>query len=212
MSSIEELVEDTIESFCFDFIESPYLCYTEHGLHALFYHRLLTDLSINERCIEVDGKGSNRKRICMVQKEYPMAEKRKKDSKRAHWDIAVLNSEQKVDSKKWYDRLKLNSVEEFGLNEKMDHVSDDISRICFNQHNGSIQNGFVVHLYRFSKSISGRDWQNRHKGYALPGDIRKKIGRKQNLVAYWLFIDGETGKKRGPFRIDCRGCRRVMAK
>ena len=201
---MEELVEDTIRSFCLEFLDNPYLCYTEHGLHALFYHQLMNNIPKNRRYIKPDGK-----RICVVQKEYPMAEKRKADSKRAHWDIAILSPKQVVDGKKWYDRLKLNSVVEFGLNEKKDHAIDDINRIDYNQRNGSIQNGFIVHFYRYSKSMTRRDWQNRHKGYARPSDLQKKIRRKQNILAYWLLIDGETGKKKGPWKIDYRGCHKV---
>jgi hypothetical protein len=35
-----ELTESTLVEFCKEFVEHPYLCYTEHGLHALFFARL----------------------------------------------------------------------------------------------------------------------------------------------------------------------------
>ncbi len=33
---IENIVKDTIKEFCHEFLQSPYICYTEHGLHAFF--------------------------------------------------------------------------------------------------------------------------------------------------------------------------------
>ena len=33
---IAATVEQALQAFCLDFLVEPYLCYTEHGLHALF--------------------------------------------------------------------------------------------------------------------------------------------------------------------------------
>ena len=42
------LVRQTIIEFCTGFIEDPYLCYTEHGQHALFY-TMLYNAMLEER-------------------------------------------------------------------------------------------------------------------------------------------------------------------
>jgi hypothetical protein len=34
------LTKEILVEFCKDFIDHPYRCYTEHGLHALFYTKL----------------------------------------------------------------------------------------------------------------------------------------------------------------------------
>ena len=61
-----ELTEATLVEFCKEFVEHPYLCYTEHGLHALFFARLYAALPPDERYLEFAGK-----RVSVVQKEYP---------------------------------------------------------------------------------------------------------------------------------------------
>jgi lipopolysaccharide biosynthesis regulator YciM len=40
MISVNEKVEQTIRKFVCEFIEDPYICYTEHGQHARFYQML----------------------------------------------------------------------------------------------------------------------------------------------------------------------------
>ena len=44
-------IRDTIVVFCLEFIRNPYLCYTEHGQHALFYSMLFNALSEQRRYI-----------------------------------------------------------------------------------------------------------------------------------------------------------------
>ena len=37
---IIDSVRSTAKEFCLEFVQNPYLCYTEHGLHARFYAML----------------------------------------------------------------------------------------------------------------------------------------------------------------------------
>jgi hypothetical protein len=39
-TEVVAIVGQTIREFCLGFLDSPYLCYTEHGLHALLYTML----------------------------------------------------------------------------------------------------------------------------------------------------------------------------
>ena len=86
MNTIDDIVRETIETFCLEFAEHPYICYTEHGLHALFFSRLYDALPEDQRYFEWDGR-----KVCAVQKEYATADNLGK-SKRQHWDIAVLRN------------------------------------------------------------------------------------------------------------------------
>jgi len=78
------VVRKTVVDFCKDFIQDPYLCYTEHGQHALFYTMLYNALPPDQRTATWEGRS-----ICLLQKEYPTAGKLGKPT-RQHWDIALL--------------------------------------------------------------------------------------------------------------------------
>jgi len=146
------IVRKVIKDFCIEFLNYPYLCYTEHGLHARFYCLLYNALPSNQRYVDCEGK-----RICVIQKDYPTADVLDKP-RRQHWDIAIIQSppSSKPGKSPSYDNLTLNSVVEFGLNATKRHLVDDINRLC--HPNSNVKNKFVVHLYRLSNSISGRDW------------------------------------------------------
>jgi hypothetical protein len=81
-ADVVDLTRATIIAFCRDFLSRPYLCYTEHGLHALFFSRLYDALPSEERYTYC-----NDRQLCVLQKEYPTATKLGK-SKRQHWDIS----------------------------------------------------------------------------------------------------------------------------
>lgn len=51
-----EMVRETILSFCREFVESPYLYYTEHGQHARFYHQVYQSISEEKRYLEWNGQ------------------------------------------------------------------------------------------------------------------------------------------------------------
>jgi len=199
MSRIEELVENTIEDFCLEFLKFPYLCYTEHGLHAMFYAKLLDNMPVNRRIIRVGDKD-----ICIVQKEYSMAH-RQGESKRAHWDIAILEDTQASDKGNWYDFLKLNSVVEFGLNESIDHLERDVKRLS-HQESG-VKHGFVVHLHRYSRAVTRRDWVRKHGRTKMQIEVQDEIQSilrdvGGDVIAYFALVDSVTGTKVGPLRMD----------
>ena len=72
--------------FCKDFVEHPYRCYTEHGLHALFYTKLYNALPEPALYRDVGGR-----EMCVIQKEYPTHDSIGR-SRRQHWDIAVIKT------------------------------------------------------------------------------------------------------------------------
>ena len=149
-----ELIRETINEFCLEFVHNPYLCYTEHGQHALFYSMLFNALPEQEHYLDWQNQ-----KVCVLQKEYPTAGKLGKPQ-RQHWDIAILKAPpESVGTKSSYDYLKLFAAVEFGMNEAEKHLKEDIRRLCHDDAN--VEHRFIVHLYRLSESgnpFSGRDW------------------------------------------------------
>jgi hypothetical protein len=152
MPGVVHITRNTLTNFCLDFLKWPYLCYIEHGLHALFFTRLYAALDAEDRSYsELHGQ-----RFCVVQKEYPTKCKLGK-SRRQHWDVSVISP----DRASAFDYQPLAAVVEFGLNCDSDHLVDDIQRLSHPDSN--VQNGFIVHLYRLSNSFSDRDWSPKSK-------------------------------------------------
>jgi len=167
-----EKVRQISKQFALEFIDNPYLCYTEHGLHARFYMMLYNALSAEERYFNWGDK-----KVCVIQKEYPTAGHLDR-SRRQNWDIAVIKAPpQSIKKQHSYDYLRLAAVIEFGLNEPKEHLISDIERISHADAN--VDQGFIVHLYRLSEpgaQVSGRDWSsNSHRILS--------IERVANLVA-----------------------------
>ncbi|MFN2304974.1 MAG: hypothetical protein ACK2TV_14680 [Anaerolineales bacterium] len=183
------IIRETITDFCKKFIQNPYLCYTEHGLHALFYTMLFNALSEEQRYLEWDGQ-----KVCVIQKEYPTAMDLGK-SRRQHWDIALLKKppESIKEGPDSYDYLKLLAAIEFGMNEGKDHLEDDMERLC---HKGSnVDHGFIVHLYRFSESgalFSNRDWSNKSPRILTKEEACKCT--EGNLIEMYYAISDITKK------------------
>jgi hypothetical protein len=179
-----EIVRQTIEEFCLEFLEEPYLCYTEHGLHALFYTKLYNAFSAKNRYVSWRGF-----QVCVIQKEYPTASKLGKPQ-RQHWDISIIKSppESKCPSSSpSYDYLKLDAVVEFGMNEGWEHLQDDIDRVC--HHEANVENSFVIHLYRLSKAgarRSNRDWSPGSRQLVLKEEIVEFTSDKPVEVFYGL--------------------------
>jgi hypothetical protein len=121
---ILKTVRQAIEVFCVEFVNHPYLCYTEHGQHAMFYTRLYNLLPEEERYVSYQNQ-----RVCILQKEYPTATNLGK-SQRQHWDVSVLSTPPTSQSRKeGYDYLPLLASIEFGLNATEEHLKDDIERL-----------------------------------------------------------------------------------
>jgi len=177
-----ETIRKTITNFCLEFVHNPYLCYTEHGQHALFYSKLFNALTDDQQYLDWQGK-----RVCVLQKEYPTAGKLDKPQ-RQHWDIAVLKSSPESNESKYtYDYLKLIAAIEFGMNEAKDHLEDDIARLCHPEAN--LEHGFIVHLYRLSESgnqFSGRDWSPKSPRILSTEDVQELSVGKSVEIFYSL--------------------------
>lgn len=171
MSSVVETVRQVCRQFCLEFVENPYLCYTEHGLHALFFARLYQALPEHARYTCWEGQ-----RVCVTQKEYPTAHALIKP-RRQHWDIAVIKTppESSAEIKQpSYDFLRLAAVVEFGMNETEGHLRDDLARLCHERAN--VDQGFIIHLYRLSEGhsrFSGRDWSARSSQILKAEEVAK---------------------------------------
>jgi hypothetical protein len=156
-----DLIQQVIRQFTLDFIANPYLCYTEHGLHALFYSMLYQAMPPGARTTHWGDHN-----VGVIQKEYPTAGNLGKPQ-RQHWDIAVIKTppESIIEGMTGsYDYLKLAAVVEFGMNESREHLVDDIERLSHPAAN--LEYGAVVHLYRLSKPgalVSHRDWSTSSK-------------------------------------------------
>jgi hypothetical protein len=183
-----ENIRNTIIEFCRIFVLHPYLCYTEHGLHALFYTKLYNNLPEEQRYITYKNQ-----KVCVIQKEYPTAGKLGKP-KRQHWDIAILNPEQEdtYTAGCSYDYLKLLAAIEFGMNESREHLEDDIKRLCHDEAN--LEHRFIVLLYRLSKSgkrFSNRDWSSSSPRIMTTEDVRHlSVGKP---VEIFLGLCDSTG-------------------
>lgn len=193
-ASVEEkillnLIRNTIEAFCSDFIQNPYKCYTEYGQHALFYSMLMNALPEHQRYITFDGK-----KVCVIQKEYPTAANLEK-SKRQHWDIAILKEPvlTSLIPLQDYDHLPLFAVVEFGMNETEEHLKEDIRRLC--HKNSNVEHQFIVHLYRLSESgnlFSHRDWTSKSPRICKKNRVQEQKGDKPVEIFYSMADSTRT--------------------
>jgi hypothetical protein len=191
-----EIIRNTITKFCLEFVRNPYLCYTEHGQHALFYSMLFNALPEQQRYLTWQSQ-----KVCVLQKEYPTAGNLGKPQ-RQHWDIAVLkNPPESLASKSSYDYLKVFAAIEFGMNEAKDHLEDDIARLCHPEAN--LEHGFIVHLYRLSESsnlFSGRDWSAKSGQVLKPEKVMKILDRRPVEIFYGL-VDSTRVYKAGIWNV-----------
>jgi hypothetical protein len=157
MGRHSKLVEKTISDFCREFLEHPYLCRTEHAHHSLFFQRLYQRLDPEDQYINFEGQ-----RVCAIQKEYPTASDLDR-SRRQNWDIAVIKTAQRGAGptasscpvgQSEYDYLDLDSVVEFGLNEGVGHLTDDLDRMAHSDSALDSEGRFAVHLIRLSDPFS----------------------------------------------------------
>jgi hypothetical protein len=190
MTSQVETVRQTARQFCLEFVETPYLCYTEHGQHALFYTRLYNALPPSQRYTTWQNH-----KVCVIQKEYPTAGLLDK-TQRQHWDIAVIKTPpESIASGRTaaYDYLRLAAVVEFGLNEGIKHLIDDIERLSHADAN--VDRGFVIHLHRLSQpgaKMSERDWSTASKRIVAKESVAQIAAGKPVEVYYGMY-DG-TGE------------------
>jgi hypothetical protein len=185
MSDQIETVRQICRQFCLEFIQNPYLCYTEHGLHALFYTMLYNAMPGDRRYIVWHNH-----KVCVLQKEYPTARSLSKP-RRQNWDIAVIKTppQSRGDGMaSSYDYLRLAAVVEVGLNEAEEHLRDDIERLSHPDAN--LDHGFIVHLYRLSEpgaKISQRDWSAASKRVIPRQSVAGRAEGKPVEVYYALY-------------------------
>ena len=195
--SLIGIVSYVLHKFGLEFVRQPYLCYTEHGLHALLFARLFDALWEDERYTDCDGQ-----KVCVLQKEYPTAHDLGKP-KRQHWDLSVIKAPAESiaeGDQPPYDYLKLAAAIEVGLNEPEEHLREDIRRLFHGKAN--IDRGFVLHLHRLSKPgepISGRDWSS-SSGRIVSAERAREILEEEaskaavdREVEVLYALTGETG-------------------
>jgi len=186
-SKVIRILEQTLKQFTLEFIDEPYLCYTEHGLHARFYTSLYNALSDEQRYFNWEGK-----QVSVIQKEYPTATDLGK-SRRQHWDISVIKNPPEFAfpvTPMPYDFFRLSAVVEFGLNESTDHLEDDIDRLCHSESN--VQNPFLVHLYRLTnpgEQNSRRDLSNGSNRIVPIEKAAKMTINKPVEIFYGMYDD-----------------------
>jgi len=207
MSSQVETVRHMARQFCLEFIERPYLCYTEHGQHALFYTRLYNALPPTQRYTTwYDHK------VCVVQKEYPTAGDLNKPQ-RQHWDIAVIKTppeSQATGPAGSYDYLRLAAVVEFGMNESIDHLQDDIDRLSHADAN--VDQGLVIHLHRLSKpgaKLSERDWSAASKRIVSKESV-VQVSLGKPVEIYYAMYDS-TGRYPSGVWVICDGAMELVS-
>jgi hypothetical protein len=194
--AVIDVVRKTIQDFCAEFIRDPYLCYTEHGQHALFYAKLFNALSEEELyATRKDPKTGRDMRICTIQKEYPTAEDLG-ESRRQHWDLAVLSREGIVcdDRRMGYDYLPVLAAIEFGMNAPEKHLCHDIERLT--HKDAKVKHAFIVHLDRLSDQASRRDWSCHSKRIvALERVIA--LSEMNPVELYYAMADGTQTRETG---------------
>jgi len=187
----DEIVNDTLEALTKEFMANPYVCYTEQGFHALFFTMLFNRLPVEDRYSQLGNKKLGDKKVCIIQKEYPTFHKLK-DSKRGHWDIAVLENPLVSLKSPAYDFLKVDSAVEFGLNEGLRHLEGDIKRLSEKESN--VAHKFIVHFYRLSNTESLRDWNPRSKRIVSSEEVARRI-KGADIVAYYAVVDRTRNKR-----------------
>ena len=193
-----EIIENILKDFLKEFINNPYLCYTEHGLHALFYTKLYDYLSKEQRHLLNYGMIN----IYAIQKEYPTAYQLGK-GRRQHWDVAVISNPPEpvtLDKKPGYDYLKLFAVFEFGLNEKIKHLQDDIERLS--NKDSHVEHPFVIHLYRISGgrnnirfSMRDRSSDADEKQFVKPDMVQSLLKNIDSKITVYHGIANQPPRK-----------------
>jgi hypothetical protein len=200
-----EVTRRTLLDFCKEFIARPYLCYTEHGLHALFFSRLYHALPEDSRYTACNGQ-----ELCVIQKEYPTAHNLGK-SRRQHWDISLIKTPVVPPARpNAYDYLPLAAVVEFGLNCPSDHLEDDITRLCHPE--AIVDRRFVVHLYRLSSvtgKVSGRDWSP-ESTILCSRDSIQVVLRNRPVEVFFGVVDATGANQSGLWGITGNGIEQVV--
>jgi hypothetical protein len=155
MPTQAELTELELITFCKEFVAQPYLCYTEHGLHARFFTQLYNAFAAHGLEREADFEG---RQVGLIQKEYPTNHHFGR-SRRQNWDTSVIEHPiVRPAALRPYDHFPLAAVVEFGLNCGPGHLISDQHRLSHQDSNVAAK--MIAHVYRLSAAgnqISNRD-------------------------------------------------------
>lgn len=205
---IKAIMLEAGEEFCERFMKEPYLCYTEHGQHALFFSHVYEKLKEKEALcatldLECEGEGPQSIEICVLQKEYPTAGLLEAGTRRQHWDISVLKSDKhrKLESKckeNPVDFIELDAVAEFGLNASKAHLLQDVKRLVNDQ--SQVNHKFVFHLFRLSPHSERPSRRDRapSTSYFLTCDeaesvvrnaLEEKKAKNETITMFWAVHD-----------------------
>ena len=136
-------VENSIDQFILEFIESPYLHRKEHSVHCELFSILTSRRILNQNC-PMGGWVTQ-----PVHKEWPEWSPRPgKGNHRGAFDLVVLSPE-RLKSCSFADfregRVRPSFVIEVGLDYLLrNHLAPDAAKL----KNSGIQNSFLVHLVR----------------------------------------------------------------
>lgn len=201
-----EVTERVLLELCKEFIRHPYLCYTEHGLHALLFNRLYAAFESEENRYAT----FNSHRVCLIQKEYPTHHHLGR-SRRQHWDISVIKAPiADPGCKPAYDHFRLAAVVEFGMNCGAGHLVDDIERLTHPEAN--LDQGFLVHLDRFSDGplhVSDRDWNARYTSRLKMETVAAMLAGHPDLYVLYGIVDQNDASTKGLWKITSSGPVRV---
>lgn len=205
-NSDEQLTQEVVVEFCREFLDHPYLCYTEHGQHARFFHNLYARIPANLRYRYVNGF-----KMCRVQKEYPTHAKLIRP-RRQHWDVALIDATAEPPNCECpYDHLPLATVVEFGLNCNQKHIEDDIARLSHPDAN-IVQKAFIVHLFRLSPKegkVSARDWSPNSGRLKAREEILPIL--KNPIVEIYLgVVDSTSTNDGGLWHITTEGIKPII--
>lgn len=100
-----------------------------------------------------------------------------------------------------FDYLPLQAVAEFGMNERINHLSDDIARLTHNESN--VVDKFAFHLYRFSNGanpVSRRDWSPDSNHIESLDSIAETV-RGTDVTLFFAVSDRTGGHTNGAWSI-----------
>jgi len=200
MFDLRPTIESALVDFCNEFVKDPYLSYTEHGLHAQFYHELSTKLPKDQMTGVLENKTFN-----VIQKEYPTNSDLGK-GQRQHWDIAIIDREGRPTQEPFYDHMPLVAAIEFGLNYPIAHMIEDIRRLCEDKN---VNAGYIVHFFRLSNKWSGRDVKPKTSYLFTPAEAQKilLVSSKKNkkIKIYYCCVDLTKNEVSHPYLISYDG-------
>lgn len=203
MTGKKEQAMEVVRWFAADFLREPHRCYTEHGIHALFFSHLLSKLSPHERFFDLRGR-----QVCVLQKEYPTATKLGR-SKRQHWDVALAQPPNESSTDAYpMDSLRLELVFEFGLNEDAEHLHDDLERLSHPEAN--VEWPVAVHLQRLNQRaemLSNRDRSPRSVKNLRLEDVVALQSQYPSVSVIFANVDFTGSSEAGVWEVSRRGVR-----